>query len=355
MRITVEELQRFCAEALSRCGLPPVEASEAAEALVLTDSWGVHTHGTKNLRGYIRRIRAGGIRAAAQPGVEREGPAWAMIDGDGGLGMVASRFAMRAAIRKAASAGIGYAGLRNSCHFGAAGVYACIAAEAGMIGIAMSNDTPTVAVPGSSGPVLGSNPLSYAIPRRNAPPLLLDIATSTVAGGKVFTAASRGQPVPEGWLIDQKGRPTTDARLFPEHATLTSMAGHKGYGIALLIENLSAILTGAAIAQHVLSWSFADPTLPTNHGAAFIAVNIAAMMDAAQFSERLERAISEIQASPRAENAERIFLPGEMEWEKRALALREGLDLPPEIAASLRALADELAIPPLKGLTAGPN
>jgi ureidoglycolate dehydrogenase (NAD+) len=345
MFLSVDTLLTFCAEALCRSGLSGADSKIAAEALVLTDTWGVHTHGTKNLREYIRRIRAGGIRAQAKPYIDREGPACAMVDGNGALGMVASTYAMRVAIEKARRSGIGYAGLRNSCHFGAAGLYSALAANEGLIGIGMSNDTPTVAVPGSRGPVLGSNPFSYAIPVKDAPPILLDIATSTVAGGKVFTAAAHGKSVPEGWIIDENGMPTTDPKLFPSRATLTPMSAHKGYGIALLIETLSAIMTGAAIAQHVLSWSFSDPALSTNHGAAFIAINIAAMSDPVMFNQRLAQTISEIRSAPRAAGVERIFLPGELEWERRAQALLHGLELPQEILESLKTLADELGIP----------
>jgi ureidoglycolate dehydrogenase (NAD+) len=347
MAIDIITLSLFCIEALVRCGLSQADSVTAAEALVLTDTWGVHTHGTKNLRGYIRRIRAGGIKAKAVPRIHREGPAWAMIDGDGALGMVSSTYAMRKAIEKARATGIGYAGLRNSCHFGAAGVYSYLAAKEGLIGIAMSNDIPSVAAPGSRGPVLGSNPFSYAIPVKDAPPILLDIATSTVAGGKVFTAAFHGRSVPEGWIIDEQGRPTTDPKPFPHHATLTPMSGHKGYGIAFLIETLSAIMTGAAIAQHVLSWSFSDPAAATNHGAAFIAIDIGTLCDPEVFNQRLAQTISEIRSAPPAEGVPRVMLPGEIEWERRRQAMISGIDLPDEIMASINQLAEELQMKPL--------
>jgi ureidoglycolate dehydrogenase (NAD+) len=251
---------------------------------------------------------------------------------------------MQVAMEKARSAGIAYVGLRNSCHFGAAGVYSYLAAKEGMIGIAMSNDTPTVSVPGSRGAVLGSNPFSYAIPVQNADPIMLDIATSTVAGGKVFTAAVHGEQIPEGWLLDERGMPTTDPLLFPNHASLTPMSGHKGYGIAFLIETLSAILTGAAIAGNMLSWSFADPSLPTNHGASFIVINPDAMVDPQQFQERLRDAIDQIRNAPKRDDCERIYLPGEKEWANRKKALKEGLRLPEENILSLKTLANETGL-----------
>jgi LDH2 family malate/lactate/ureidoglycolate dehydrogenase len=291
-------------------------------------------------------LHGGGIRARATPRIEREGPAWAMVDGDGALGMVASAFAMRAAMAKAKGTGMGYAGLRNSCHFGAAGYYATLAARVNLIGIAMSNDTPTMTVPGGRAPALGSNPLAFAVPTDERHPILLDMATSAVAGGKVFAAAALGRPIPENWIVDAEGRPATDPRLFPEAATLLPMAGHKGYGLALLIETLSAVLTGAAVTRQVLSWSFADPALATNHGAAFIAVDIAAMMPPEEFHRRVSEMIREIRATPQAPGCERIWIPGEMEWERRERALRHGIDLPADVVESLRTLGRETSFVP---------
>src|SRR5688572_23793276 len=139
MKIAAPKLEAFCIDALRSADVSANDARATAEILVLTDTWGVFTHGTKNLRGYIRRIRGGGIRKDARPGIVREGPAWAIVDADSGLGMIGSTFAMRTAIAKARSAGIGYAGVRNSCHFGAAGCYAAMAADENMIGLAMAN------------------------------------------------------------------------------------------------------------------------------------------------------------------------------------------------------------------------
>ena len=260
----------------------------------------VHARG-EGLQGYVRRIQAGGIRADARPRITAEGPGWAIVDGDSALGMVASTFAMRAAIEKARACGIGYAGVFNSCHFGAAGYYAAMAAAEDMIGLAMANDTPSVTAPGARGRVTGSNPLAYAVPTGSGMPILLDMATSTVAGGKVTAAHALGKLIPEGWVVDLEGRPTTDPGAFLAGGALTPMAGHKGYGLALLIETLSAVLTGAAITRQVVPWIVGDPSVPTGHGAAFIAVNIAAMMPIDAFKRRVDALAREIRESPRAE------------------------------------------------------
>ncbi|HXJ55719.1 MAG TPA: Ldh family oxidoreductase [Verrucomicrobiae bacterium] len=339
--IPVDRLAAFVHTVLRQTGLNEEDARVTTEVLITTDTWGVFTHGTKNLRGYVRRLRGGGLRARGRPRVMSEGPAWALVDADSTVGMVGSTFAMKTALAKARTAGIGYVGVRNSCHFGAAGYYAALAAAENFIGVAMANDIPSVSVPGSRGAVLGSNPIAFGVPTGGPHPILLDMATSAVAGGKVYAAAALGKSIPLGWIIDAEGLPSTDPTLLPEAASLLPMAGHKGYGIALLIETLSGILTGASIASHVLSWSFDDPSRATDHGAAFLAIHVEAMMPRSTFAARVQQTIEEIRSAPKAKGADRIYLPGEMEWEKRERALREGLALPEDVLEKLRQLAKE--------------
>lgn len=354
LRIPVPRLEQFCVAALRQVGVRETEARTTTDVLVTTDTFGVFTHGTRNLRGYVRRLRAGGLRPGAQPTVVAEGPAWALVDGQSGLGMVTSAFAMDVAIQKARATGVGYAGVRNSCHFGAAGYYALRAAHAGLIGLAVSNDKPSVTVPGSRARVLGSNPLAYAVPAGQHRPIFLDIATSAVAGVKVYQAQTHGGAIPSGWLVDAQGLPTTDPAGFPDSKTLLPMAGHKGYGLALLIEILAGALTGAAVAQEVRSWIFDDPALPTGHGAAFAAFDVGALLPLDDFQRRVDRLIDDIHRAPLAQDARRIYVPGEREWEHRDQALVEGLNLPSEAAVSLRGLAEDLESAPLARLLDAP-
>ena len=342
MKVSAQNLHAFCVEALTQVGVGEPDARTAADVLVTTDTWGTFTHGTKALRAYIRRLRDGGLKKKGVPKVASEGPAWAMLDGDSSLGMVSSVFAMNTATAKAATAGIAFVGLRNNCHYGAAGYYAAMAIEKNMIGFSMANDIPTVNAPGARGSVMGSNPFGFAAPAGNEKPILLDMATSTVAGGKVFAAAALGKTIPGNWLLDANAKPTTDPTLFSHAASLTPLGGYKGYGIAFMIEVLSAILTGAAIRWQLLSWTFSDASKPTGHGAAFIAINIASLMPVEEFKQRMDRTIREIRASEKADGTERIYLPGEMEWERREKALIEGMDLPEDVVASLRGLAEDL-------------
>ncbi|HKS37657.1 MAG TPA: Ldh family oxidoreductase [Verrucomicrobiae bacterium] len=344
MKVTARDLHAFCVEALTKVGVGETDARTTADVLVTTDTWGTFTHGTKALRAYVRRLRGGGLKKDGRPTVVSEGPAWALVDGDSSLGMVTSVFAMKTAMAKARTAGIAYVGVRNNCHYGAAGYYASMAIPENMIGLSMANDIPTVNAPGAKGSVLGSNPFAFAAPAGEERPIMLDMATSTVAGGKVFAAAQLGKTIPGNWLLDANARPTTDPTLFSHAASLTPMGGYKGTGIAFMIETLSAVLTGAAMTWQVSSWTFFDPSKPTGHGAAFIATNIEAFMPIAKFKERVDHLIREIHASEKAEGAERIYLPGEIEFERREKALVEGIELPEDVVASLRGLAEDLKL-----------
>jgi len=340
--ISYAALHRFTSSAFRRVGMSEADAVTGADVLATTDAWGVFTHGTKSLAGYLQRLKAGGLRTQGKPRIVAEGGGWATVDGDSSLGMVTSVFAMKTAVTKAQQQGIAYVGVRNSCHFGAAGYYAWLAAREGLIGIAMANDIPSVAAPGSRGAVTGSNPLAYAVPSGKHRPMLLDISTATVAGGKVYAAKARGESIPDNWIIDATGKPTTDLSGFPHSCALLPMSGHKGYGLSLLIETLSGILGGAAVTWGVRSWAHQDATLPTLHGAAFLAIDVKCIAPAEEFARKVEALIDEIHNSPRADGVDRLLVPGELEWERHDRAMKEGIALPADVVGSLK-IAAELA------------
>lgn len=342
--VPVAALEGLALEALAICGLSPEDARAATEVLVTTDTWGVYTHGTKSLRGYARRLRGGGLNPRGKPAVVREGPAWAVVDGNSSIGMVTAIFAMETAIAKARACGIGFTTVKNSCHFGAAGYYAQLAVHHGMVGQAMASDTASVTAPGSRGPVLGSNPFAFAAPAGEEPPVLLDVSTAAVAGGKIRIAATFGQPIPATWLVDHEGVPTLDPNLYPHQASLTPMAGHKGYGLALMIEVLSGLLSGAALTSAIGSWIDSDPSLPTDHGHAFLALDVGAFFPLDQYKRRMDGLIREIRQAPKAKGQERIWLPGEKEWEARQRALKQGIDLPSDVRDSLAGLVADLGL-----------
>jgi ureidoglycolate dehydrogenase (NAD+) len=344
--IRLEALRSFTASAFRAVGMSETDSSIGAEVLATTDAWGVFTHGTKSLAGYLRRLQAGGLRARGRPQIASEGPAWATVNGDSSLGMVTSVFAMQTAIAKARQQGIAYVGVHNSCHFGAAGYYAWLAAREGLIGIAMANDRPSVAAPGSRGAITGSNPLAYAVPAGKRRPIFLDISTATVAGGKVYAARARGEPIPNNWIIDAHGQPTSDPSGFPQVGALLPMAGHKGYGLSLLIETLSGILSGAAVTWGVQSWSRGDAAQPTLHGAAFLAIDVKCIAPREEFARKVEDLIEEIHNSPRADAVERLLVPGELEWERYDRALRDGITLPSDVVENVKKAAEIAGVSP---------
>jgi len=344
-RVSPDQLERFCVAAMTRYGMSPADAGLVAETLVGTDMLGIFTHGTKLLRGYIKRMKAGGLNPKGAPRVVSEGPGWAIVDGESAMGPLCARKGMAAAIKKARTAGIAYAGVKNSCHFGAAGAYALLAAEAGMIGLSMSNDVPSMTVPGARNHVLGTNPFAVAIPAGEEKPILLDVAMSTVAGSKVYAAVSQGKPIPDNWIITTAdGRPTTDGSCYPHSASLLPMAGHKGYGLALMVETFAGLLSGGAIRGEIVSWIFEKFDQPTQHSHAFVAINVGAMAPMDLFTRRVDAMIRDIRNSPRAQGAERIYLPGEMEWEKRARHEKEGLTLPKDVWDSLDGLGQDAGL-----------
>lgn len=338
-RIFADELKRFCLRAMDACDMRETSAQTTADVLVTTDTWGIHTHGSKQLRPLLD-LRPGRMDPAAVPERVAEGPAWAMIDGHSAIAMASACAGMEAAIHKAKDSGVGYGGVLNSNHFGAAAYYAAMALDHDMIGIAMTNVNPLVAVPGGRGPVLGTNPIAYAVPAGDERPILFDAATSVVAASKVITARALGESIPDHWLLDRDGVPTTDPTEYPEEGALQPMSGHKGYGLALLIEILAAVLTGSQVMNEVKIW-LGDHPGPLSQGHAFLAVDADAILGIDRFKARVDAAIREIRESPKARGSDRIYLPGAMEWEYRETALREGMLLPEDVWQRLAGLADD--------------
>ena len=338
-RICIIELTDFVTHCLRATGLSDADCRVTSDALVSTDVLGVFTHGTKLLVGYLKKLQGGGYPISAVPRIEREGPAWAIVDGESGLGQIGSTFAMQTAIKKAKQFGVAFVALRNTGHIGAAGHYALQAARTGCLAMVTGNDMPSVAAPGSTKAVLGSNPLAYAIPT-GGDPVLLDMATAAVAGGKVYAAHQRGESIPETWLIGPDGLPTTDGSLYPHHAALAPMAGHKGYGLGLWCEVLSALIPGGAMTWQVGSWIFDAPSKPSLHNASFVVVDIEAMTDRAAFHSRMKSLIDEIHAAPTADGVASVLLPGEREFHSARDAAQNGIALPEDVRIKLRECAD---------------
>ena len=341
MKVKHENLRSFCIDAMVKFGIDKTDAETTADVLVTTDLMGVNTHGSKQLYLLIKNMKEGGLDVNAKPEVLNQGPSLAVIEGNFAMPMVTATKAMKLAIKKAKETGIAYVGVKGSSHFGAAGFYANMAAKEGLIGLSMSNVDPCMAVPGGKTPHLGTNPMAYAIPTSDGKSVFLDIATSVSAVSKIFAAKALGKPIPDGWLIDSKGEPTNDPMKYPEDACILPMAGHKGYGIAILIEVLSAIVTGALFTLDVPCW-VRDFSKPADQGHAFIAIDIKKIIPIADFELRMDKMINQVHDTPKADGVERIYLPGEMEWDNYDRQIKDGIELPEDAVINLKKLAEEL-------------
>lgn len=327
-------------------GMPPGDARIAAESLVRADMRGVRTHGVRLVPDYLRSMRAGGIRARASPRVVTETECAAVIDGDSGMGSVVAHAATRQAIDKARGkdGGLGMVLVRNSNHFGAAGQYALTCAEAGVIGVAMSNTEPAMAAPETGTRSIGNAPIAFGAPDPDGfGPVVLDIACSRVAASHVILAAARGERIPATWLLDSAGRPTTDPSDYvPEGdiaagGALQPMGGHKGYGLAIFVEVLTGVLSGAAVASDVPSWSTTWNPEPGLLGHAVIAISIEQFLPRHEFDVRLARLRASLrESSSGSEGAAR--LPGERAHECESTARSAGLELDALVWAELEAV-----------------
>jgi len=341
MKVNHERLRSFCIDAMVKFGMEKGDAQTTADVLVTTDLMGVNTHGTKQLYLLLKNMKEGGLDVKAKPQVVTEGPGFAIIDGHFAMPMITATKAMTIAIEKAQKTGIAYVGVKRSSHFGAAGYYANMAAKKGLIGISMSNVDPCMAVPGGKTPYLGTNPIAYAVPTGMDRTVFLDIATSVSAVSKIFAAKTLGKPIPDGWLIDSNGHPTNDPMKYPEKACILPMAGHKGYGIAMLVEVLSAVVTGALFTLDVPCW-VKDFSKPANQGHGFIAIDISKFISAEDLKSRMGKITGQIHALPKADGIEKTYLPGEIEWEKYEQQLKDGIQLPEDVVINLKKMAEEL-------------
>jgi LDH2 family malate/lactate/ureidoglycolate dehydrogenase len=340
--IHAEPLRHFCTACFVQVGVPEADALIVADTLVEADLRGVHSHGVWWVKGYTERLRRGGLNPRPRLTIVRETPAMVLLDSDGGMGQVASVAAMRHAIAKASLSGVGVATVRNSNHFGAAAYYAQLAADAGQIGFATTDAEPTMAPWGGAQKlVVGNNPLAYAIPVDEAFTLVLDMAQSVVAWGKIFLAAQRGESIPPTWALDAAGEPTTDPHAAMA-GVLLPVGGYKGYGLALVMQVLSSVLSGATFGPTMPP--MADPSTSQGHGHFFLALNIAHFDEPADFRQRMAQVVAEQRAAPLAQGVERIYLPGEIEHEKRQTRLTHGIPLEPYVVNALLAVGDALGV-----------
>ncbi len=336
-------LESFCTRLLTAAGLLEDHARTVSRNLVEAELRGISSHGVSRLRYYVDKIRSGGINTRPDMRVVREGHAYAVIDADNAPGAPAGVYAMDLCIGKARESGVGLVTVHGGNHFGYAAFYSRLALDHDMIGFTGCNTPAVVAVYGGSEPVLGTNPLSYAVPAGSAPPIIFDGATSTVARGKLVRALATGEPLGEGWALDSGGAPARTA----EEAlagTLLAFGDYKGSAIAILVEVLSTLLSGAASSVDA-GEIYADPTDPQRIGFFFGAIDISRFADLSEFKKRVDTLSETLRSSRRREGFCEIVLPGELEGRIEAEQTRRGISLAPDLRRELALLQQEFEIP----------
>lgn len=347
-RYPAADVRRLVAELAEAAGVPAGDARILADSLVEADIQGTSTHGVSRLNIYLRRIQKGLIDPNAELVIEQRRPAVLVVDAGSGIGQVQATKVLGRLYGIASVHGMASATIRNSQHFGTLGYYCNQAAERGMILIATTNAEPAMPPFGSSEAYFGTNPIGASFPTGKGFPAKIDLATSVVARGNIVAAAKRGESIPGDWAIDADGNPTTDANAALAGAVLT-LAGHKGYALAFMVEAFSSILSGAAIGGAVGSmYKHMDRKQDVGHF--FCLLDIEAFMDLAAFKRRIDDTIDRLKALRRRPGFDEILVPGEPEYRTALKNRAEGIKIDDATLGELRTLAQELGRPfPLDG------
>jgi L-2-hydroxycarboxylate dehydrogenase (NAD+) len=345
-RVTFQALQEFVSSAMQSLGLPKADAAIVGRLMAQADLQGSDGHGVIRLAPYSRRILNGGINLNPNIKIVQERAAMALVDGDNGMGHLVMAQATEIAIAKARNCGIAWVGSRYSNHAGPASLYARMALEHDMIGMYFAVGNANHLPPwGGLDMLLSTNPISVAVPTLNEPPVVLDMATTVAAYGKVKAKAQRGEMMPEGWMIDRQGQPLLDPKR-AEEGFLLPIGGYKGYGLSLIVGLLAGTLNGAAMGKAVIDFNRDEKTV-TNTGQAIAIIDPAAFGDVTAFKVRVDSLIGELRAAERMPRVDRIWLPGEQSEQKRQQYLAEGIPLAPALMTQLEQLALQLKIEPL--------
>jgi LDH2 family malate/lactate/ureidoglycolate dehydrogenase len=351
----IERLREFSTRTLRHFGVPPADADRAADVLASADLRGVDSHGVARLHTYFDMLTLGRINPRPNVRVVRELPATATVDGDNGLGLVVGPWANEVAMSKADAVGAAWVSVSNTNHFGIAGYYTLRALERGLIGWAMTNSTKLVAPLWGAERMLGTNPLAIAFPAGEEPPVVIDLATSATAYGKVEIAMRKGGTMPLGWALDRNGSPTTRPEEMIDGGALLPLGstreagGHKGYCLAALVDILSCVLSGA-------NWGpFAPPfalrqeeparSVGKGIGHAFGAMRIDGFIDPAEFRRQMDDWVRTFRATKPAAGTPGVVIPGDPERQAEAQRRVGGVPLLPAVVADLRDISARTGIP----------
>jgi LDH2 family malate/lactate/ureidoglycolate dehydrogenase len=340
-----ERLRDWTQEILQKVGVSRDDAALFTDSMIEANLRGVDTHGiTRILCVYVERIQKGVMSAKSNLSVLREKASTVLIDCHNSIGQVGAARAMQMTIEKAAKTGVAFSAVRHSNHYGMAAYWAMRALPHGMIGFSSTNAPAAMAPTGGRTAMFGTNPFAIAIPADRELPVVLDLATTVVARGRINLYAKQVKPLEPGWAFDELGVPTTDPQAALK-GLLAPIGGYKGYGIALAIDFLCGILTGSNYGAHFPGFLADNMTDPTDVGSVFGAVNVESFMDLTEFTAAIDKAIQEIKTSAKAEGVKRIYIPGEIEFEMKAERLAKGIPIPETVVKDFISLGSEMSVP----------
>ncbi len=348
------QLYEFTNSVFMGMGCSEDDAAVAARVLLSADMRGIESHGVARLSGYVRLWEAGRINARPDIKIVYETPSTAVVDGDAGLGLVVGPWAMQVAINKAKIAGTGWVSVRNSNHFGIAGIHAMMALEHDMTGIAMTNASALVAPTFSMERMLGTNPIAVAIPAGEQPAFVADFATTTASNGKLEILQRKQADAPAGWVMDKDGNETTDANILKQGGLMLPLGSdrehgsHKGYALGSIVDIFSAVLSGASYGPWAPPFPAYVPVPQDMPGKGlghfFGAMRVDAFRPAEEFKQHMDQWIERFRKATPAPGHDRVLIPGDPEREMEVIRARDGIPLFESVAGELRAVGERFGV-----------
>jgi L-2-hydroxycarboxylate dehydrogenase (NAD+) len=350
-------LAKFCTQVFVKLGVQEKDAEVTSDVLVASDLRGIPSHGVARLMRYVDGIRNKTILPDAKVTVEKETASTGVVNGGNGLGQPAGYFGMNLAIKKAKDSGLGFVTVHNSNHYGIAGYYSMMALKDDLIGISLTNSAPLVVPTFSRDMLIGTNPISVAAPAGKERPYVLDMATSVVPRGKFEVYERQDKPVPLGWAVDEKGVPSTDTKRIIDNMAKTAgggilplggagelLSGHKGYGMSLLVDILSGVLSGSDFGPWVKTLKKDGTKTHINVGHFFGAIKIENFIDLDKFKSTMDEMMLGLKDSSKAEGEKRLYIHGEKEFEKYDEYKKNGVPLQEKVITALKKLSEEMNI-----------
>ncbi len=339
--VTANDIRQFCTNVYIALGVGDKNSQLLADTLCQADLWGHQSHGVMRTFWYAARMISGATTLDTPPELIVDAGAIAVLDGKNGIGQTVAARSMDEAISRSKQHGVGAVAVRNSGHFGTAMYFTRMAAVSGCVGFISTNASPAMAPWGGREKLIGNNPWSISAPAGKHPPMIMDIANTAVARGKLYLAKQHSQAIPDGWATDKHGNPTTDA-IAGIAGNILPLAGHKGYAISTMMDMLSGVLTGSKFANDVNGPYAPEGDSGVGHMA--IALNIEAFRPLIEFNADMEDLISRIKATPKAPGTDEIYYPGEIEVVTERQNLQSGITLPEKTVHELNTAARDLGV-----------